>query len=78
MKLSDEARNDLIDRVTAKTKGTAGDPLTREEVAQVVDRTLAELGAEIPPVEAEDEPVEDGDDSVLAEHDPAVDDGEAD
>jgi hypothetical protein len=33
----------LVDRVTARTKGTAGDPLTREEVAHVVRATLNEL-----------------------------------
>lgn len=33
----------LIDAVTAKTKGTKGDPLTREEVAPIVEATLAEL-----------------------------------
>jgi len=35
--------NELIDAVTAKTKGTKGDPLTREEVELVVRATLAEL-----------------------------------
>ena len=62
-------RQDLIDRVTARTKGTHGDPLTREEVAQVVEATLKELGDELP--EVLDEPVEDGDDTEVA-------DGEAD
>jgi len=39
-------REALIDRVTERTRGTAGDPLTRDEVAQVVNATLDELGAE--------------------------------
>jgi hypothetical protein len=33
-------REELVDRVTAATKGTKGDPLTRDEVAQVVDATV--------------------------------------
>jgi hypothetical protein len=37
--------NDIVDRVTARTKGTAGDPLSRAEVEQVVAATLEELGA---------------------------------
>jgi nucleoid DNA-binding protein len=41
--------DELIDAVTARTKGTAGDPLTRDEVAQVVRATLDELeGKEVP------------------------------
>jgi len=36
---------ELIDTVTAKTKGTKGDPLTREEVETVVRATIAELAA---------------------------------
>jgi nucleoid DNA-binding protein len=34
---------ELIDVVTEKTKGTAGDPLTRDEVAQIVHATINEL-----------------------------------
>ena len=37
------SRDELVDRVTARTKGTAGDPLSRAEVEQVVDATLLEL-----------------------------------
>ena len=35
----------LVDAVTAKTKGTASDPLSRDEVEQVVRVTVAELTA---------------------------------
>ena len=37
------SRDELVDRVTARTQGTAGDPLTRAEVEQVVDAALLEL-----------------------------------
>ena len=40
-------RDGLIDHVTAHTKGTAGDPLGRDDVAQVVNATLAALGVEL-------------------------------
>ena len=33
----------LVDRVTQRTHGSRGDPLTREEVEQVVQATLHEL-----------------------------------
>ena len=36
----------LVDRVTERTKGTAGDPLSRAEVEQVVRMTLVELGGD--------------------------------
>lgn len=35
--------DELVDRVAGATKGTAGDPLTRDEVEQVVAATLVEL-----------------------------------
>jgi len=35
----------LVDAVAAKTKGTASDPLSRDEVEQVVRVTVAELTA---------------------------------
>ena len=38
----------LVDRVTERTQGTAGDPLTRPEVEQVVKATLQELLGEVP------------------------------
>ena len=61
-------KEDLIDRVTARTHGTAGDPLTREEVAQVVDATLAELATgELPDEDDTKVEAEDGDDSVHAD-----------
>jgi nucleoid DNA-binding protein len=37
--------DELVDKVTERTKGTEGDPLTREEVEQIVNATLMELGA---------------------------------
>jgi hypothetical protein len=37
--------DELVDAVAAKTKGTASDPLSRDEVEQVVRVTVAELTA---------------------------------
>ena len=63
---------DLIDRVTARTEGTRGDPLTRDEVAQVVEATLAEQAADDAlPDQPDEPPAEEGDDTEVA-------DGEAD
>ena len=42
--------DELVDRVAARTHGTRGDPLTRDEVEQVVAATVAEL-ASLPELE---------------------------
>lgn len=51
-------RERVIDKVAEKTHGTEGDPLAREEVAQVVNATLDVLYAEgaINAPDAEPEP----------------------
>ena len=52
------SHDELVDRVTARTKGTAGDPLSRDEVEQVVTATLLELHG--PPGATEQEGENDG------------------
>lgn len=53
-------REDLIAEVADRTKGTASDPLTRDEVALVIDQTMAclvEKGYEIhPPAQDQEQP----------------------
>jgi hypothetical protein len=53
--------DELVDRVTRRTHGTRNDPLTRDEVEQVVAATLLELGRA---PETADAPVLDDDDAV--------------